>query len=113
MIVQKERELTKEEENIVNCVLEDFENSLKNYEPDSKEALALAIFINSCVDRATFQHNKFSALVYYSKARTSALILEGLLQRKDGVILFNQGVRCAQAVLRNSLLLNVDFFSYS
>jgi hypothetical protein len=59
----------------VNAVLEDFEESLKVFEPNSQDALALVIFINSCYDLKKLSSNKYDALVHFSKARKSANIL--------------------------------------
>lgn len=100
-------ELQKEDIKVINKALSEFEKSLKSFERDSKDAFALALFINGCYDTQKFASNKYSALVHYQQARQSANVLENLLHNSTEQ--FNQAITSAHSILIKSNIVHPDF----
>ncbi|MBA4500810.1 hypothetical protein [Marinobacterium marinum] len=96
----------KEDIQVINKALSEFEKSLKSFERDSKDAFALVIFINGCYDTQRFASNKYSVLVHYQQARQSANILERL--RRHSIDHFNQAIKSAHSILLNSNIVHPD-----
>lgn len=90
--------------NAIEIAIKKFSHSLSKIEKDSPDAFALVIFVNGCYDTKSFASNKFSALVHYQKARSSALILEMLLEKGEAT--FNQAVTEARNSLITSKVVN-------
>ncbi len=59
-------------EEIVDAAFKSFCKELELIEPNSEDAYALAIFLNSCIETGRFQSLKYSALVHTPKAREGA-----------------------------------------
>ena len=64
-------------EEIVDAAFKSFCKELELIEPNSEDAYALAIFLNSCIETGRFQSLKYSALVHTPKARRVANVLYG------------------------------------
>ena len=64
-------------EEIVDAAFKCFCKELELIEPNSEDAYALAIFLNSCIETGRFQSLKYSALVHTPKARRVANVLYG------------------------------------
>lgn len=93
---------------MVDKAIKDFERALKDIEKNSTDALALAIFINGCLDTNSFASNKYSALVHYQKARSAANCIEELLAKNRDIEIFKRAISNAHESLLMSGVINPD-----
>lgn len=93
---------------IVDKAIKNFECALKDIEKNSTDALALAIFINGCLDKNAFANNKYDALIHYQKARSAANCIEGLLAKNRDIEIFKRAISAAHESLLRSGIINPD-----
>jgi hypothetical protein len=101
-------DLTDEEMNLVKNAINKFNAALKLVEPDSKDILALIIFINGCFDRKSYIDTRFQALVHYPSARKAGWSLDQLLQSGNRLDVFNYAIEQARNILIESNKCNPD-----
>ncbi|MFA0496931.1 hypothetical protein [Vibrio sp. 10N.222.54.B11] len=91
----------------IKDALREFERSLKAIERDSKEALALAIFINGCFDSKSFSSNKYNALTNYPQAKQTAEKLRNLCS--NNMASFHKAIQSAHTILLTSDIIDPNF----